>query len=158
MRTLWRALRHLASIAFRRRLSLQMEVVALRHQLCVYGRIRPSRFRLEPGDRLLWSCLSRLWPEWREGLYFVRPRAVLAWQKRRFRYHWRRKSRGGQPGRPAIDPEIRKLIQQISRANPRWGSPHLRRVLRSYVMHQGVSLSKSRGLATGVLLHKAASA
>ena len=62
---------------------------------------------------------------WRQGLRFVRPRTVLDWQKRRFREHWRRKSRSGQPGRPAIDPEIRNLIRRISSANPTWGSPRI---------------------------------
>ncbi len=125
MRALWRALGHLLSTAFRRRFSLQLEVVALRHQLAVYERSRPSRFRIEPGDRVLWSWLSRLWPGWRQGLHFVQPRAVLEWQKRRFCDHWRRKSQGGQPGRPRIDQELRELIRRISRANPGWGSPRI---------------------------------
>ena len=54
----------------------------------------------------------------------VRLRTVLEWQKRRLRDHWRRKSEG-RPGRPAVDPEIRALIRQISRANPSWGSPRI---------------------------------
>jgi transposase InsO family protein len=116
---------HLLSNAFRRRLSLQLEVVALRHQLSVYDRTRPRRFRIEPADRVLWSWLSRLWPDWRQAVYFVRPRAVLEWQERRFCDHWRRKSQGGRRGRPAIDPEIRELIRQLSRANPAWGSPRI---------------------------------
>ena len=59
------------------------------------------------------------------GLHFVRPRTVLEWQKRRCRDHWRRRSHGGRPGRPAIPPEIRKLIRRISRAEPNWGSPRI---------------------------------
>ena len=51
-----------------------------------------------------------LWPDGRKGLRFVRPRTVLEWQKRRFRDHWRRKSQGGRPGRPHIDPELRVKI------------------------------------------------
>jgi hypothetical protein len=92
MRALWRAFGHLISTALRRQLSLLLEVVELRHQLCVYERTRPPRFGIEPGDRVLWSWLARLWPRWRQGLRFVRPRAVLEWQKQRFRGHWRRKS------------------------------------------------------------------
>ena len=47
----------------------------------------------------------------RQGLRFVQPRALLEWQKRRFRNHWRRKSQGARPGRPAIDPQVRALIR-----------------------------------------------
>jgi len=124
MRVLWRALGHFLTTAFRRRVSLQLEVAALRHQLTVYERSRPRRFRIEPGDRVRWSWLARLWPGWRHGVRFVQPRTVLEWQKRRFRDHWSRKSQG-RPGRPAVDPDIRALIRQISRANPRWGSPRI---------------------------------
>jgi len=74
---------------------------------------------------VLWSWLARLWPGWRQGLHFVQPRTVLEWHKRRFRDHWRRKSQGGQPGRPPIDAEVRELIGRISRANPTWGSPRI---------------------------------
>jgi hypothetical protein len=41
----------------RSRLSLQLEVVALRHQLSVYER-SVKRARIRPGDRIRWSCLS----------------------------------------------------------------------------------------------------
>ncbi len=74
---------------------------------------------------MLWSWLARLWPAWRQGLHFVRPRAVLEWQKRRFRDHWRPKSEGGRPGRRRIDLELGELVRRISRANPTWGSPRI---------------------------------
>ena len=125
MQSLLLALAHFLSTAFRRRLSLQLEVVALRHQLAVYERSRPRRFRIEPGDRVLWSLLARLWPAWRQALRFVQTRTVLEWQRCRFRDHWRRKSQRGGPGRPRIDPELRELIRRISRANPSWGSPRI---------------------------------
>ena len=83
MRSLRRASGHLLFTALRGRLSLQLEVVARRHQLSVYERTRLRRFKVEPGDRMLWSWLSRVWPDWRSGLRFVQPRAVLEWQKRR---------------------------------------------------------------------------
>ena len=127
MRVLWCAFGHFLAAAFRGRLFLQLEIVALRHQLSVYERSRPQRFRLEPGDRVLWSWLARLWPQWRDRVRFVRPRTVLEWQKRRFRDHWRRKSEC-RPGRPAVDPEIRALIRKISRAQSKPGlSSHRRR-------------------------------
>ena len=53
----------LASL-FRSRLTLHLEIMALRHQLGVYPRGR-KRARLTPGDRVFWSFLARCWPEWR---------------------------------------------------------------------------------------------
>jgi putative transposase len=82
---------------FRSRLSMQMELIALRHQVAGYQQ-SISRPKLRSADRLLWVWLSRLWPGWQEALEFVQPRTVLAWQKKRFRDYWRRLSHNGKPG------------------------------------------------------------
>lgn len=34
--------------------------------------------------------------------------------------------RWGKPGRPAVSPEIRKQIRDMSRENPGWGAPRIR--------------------------------
>ena len=47
---------------FRGRAELELEVIALRHQLAVLCRQRPGRTRLSPLDRLLWIWLYRVWP------------------------------------------------------------------------------------------------
>ena len=47
---------------FRRRAVLELENLALRHQLHVLRRQRPGRPRLFAIDRLLWVWLYRLWP------------------------------------------------------------------------------------------------
>ena len=107
----------------RSRASLQLEVLALRHQLAVFQR-RPARARVEVADRLLWAWLSRAWSGWRNVLLFVQPSTVIAWQRRRFRDHWARLSRR-RPGRPAVATGVRDLIRTMSTANPRWGSPRL---------------------------------
>jgi hypothetical protein len=53
-----RALLALVASPFRSRLPLQLEILALRHQLTIYERsIRRPRVRLT--DRLFWSWLSR---------------------------------------------------------------------------------------------------
>src|ERR1700730_5246324 len=47
---------------FRSRAVLELENLALRHQLHVLRRQRPGRPRLFAIDRLLWVWLYRLWP------------------------------------------------------------------------------------------------
>ncbi|HTP28052.1 MAG TPA: hypothetical protein VMK12_20665, partial [Anaeromyxobacteraceae bacterium] len=75
--------------SFRSRAALQLEVLALRHQLAVYQR-RQARAHIEVPDRLFWAWLSRSWTGWRNVLVFVKPSTVIAWQRRRFRDHWAR--------------------------------------------------------------------
>ena len=93
-----RALLAFVIALFRSRHSMQLEILALRHQLAVYKQ-SVHRPRLRPTDRLFWMWLSRLWSRWQEALAFVQPRTVIAWQQRRFRDHWRRLSQCGTPGR-----------------------------------------------------------
>jgi hypothetical protein len=123
---------------FQLRLSMQMELMALRHQVAVYKQ-SVSRPKLWPSDRLLRAWLSRLWPGWQQALKFVQPRTVIAWQKKRFRDYWRRLSQSGKPGRPAIAKEVRELIQDMWRANPTWGSPRIVGELRKL----GIDVAKS---------------
>jgi putative transposase len=108
---------------FRSRSALQLEVLALRHQLAVYQR-RSTWPRRTIADRLLWACLSKAWVGWRHALVFVKPNTVIAWQHRRFRDHWARLSQG-RPGRPRLAKAVQDLIREMSSANPRWGSPRI---------------------------------
>jgi hypothetical protein len=48
------------------RRSLQLEILALRHQ---------------PTDRLFWAWLSRLWSGWQSALAFVQPHTMITWQR-----------------------------------------------------------------------------
>ncbi len=108
----------------RSRISLQMEIAALRHQLSVYQRTG-QRPRVKPSDRILWSYIAKVHRGWKAFLVFVQPRTVTQWQKRRFRDHWRRLCQSGKPGRPKVPKEVRNLIRRISKANPGWGSPRI---------------------------------
>ena len=108
----------------RSRAVLQLELLALRHQLQVLQRSRPQRLRLAQADRLLWVWLSRVWNEWRTALVIVKPETVIAWHRRAFHAFWRWKSRR-RIGRPAVPPDVRALIRSMSEANPRWGAPRM---------------------------------
>ena len=86
---------------FRSRLSLAIEILALRHQLSVlrqYGK----RTRIKVVDRLFWVWLSKIWSGWRDTVVFVKPSTVIAWQRKRFRDHWAMLSQRGKLGRPAL--------------------------------------------------------
>jgi hypothetical protein len=109
----------------RTRTSLQVEVLALRHQLAVLQRTKRRRAPLRAMDRLLWVALHRLWPEWRTALVLVKPETVIGWHRRGFRFYWNWKSRRGLIGRPGTPKEIRTLIRDMSSSNVLWGSPRL---------------------------------
>ena len=123
---------------FRSRLSMQLELIALRHQVTVYKQ-SITRPRLQATDRLFWVWLSRLWPGWQQALEFVQPRTVIAWQKKRFRVYWRRLSHSGKPGRPTLSKEVRELIRDMWRSNPCWGSPRIVGEMRKL----GIDVAKS---------------
>ena len=114
----------LVTTSVRSRMSLQAENAALRNQLSLY-RKSGQRPRIRPADRLLWCFIAKFWAGWRTALYFVQPRTVTTWQKKRFRDYWRALSQSAKPGRPRISRELRKLIERMWEANPTWGSPKI---------------------------------
>jgi putative transposase len=103
---------------------LQLEILALRHQLQVLERGRPRRVRLTMSDRWLWVVLARLWTGWRAAVVIVKPETVIAWHRRGFRLWWAWKSRSP-IGRPTVAADVRTLIRTIAQANPRWGAPRI---------------------------------
>ena len=58
MLALMTVLNSLLVCRLRRRAALELEVIALRHQLAVLRRQRPGRPKLTSMDRLLWVCLT----------------------------------------------------------------------------------------------------
>src|SRR3981189_2258861 len=108
----------------RSRAALQLEVLALRHQLQVLQRSR-RRIRLVKADRWLWALLSRIWTGWRSALVIVKPETVIAWHRKGFRLFWTWRVRHGQPGRPAVPKDVRELIRRMSRENPLSGAPRI---------------------------------
>src|SRR5260370_7611217 len=70
---------------FRSRAVVELENLALRHQLHVLRRKRPGRPRLFAIDRLLWVWLYRLWPRCLEVMVLVKTATVIQWHLQRFR-------------------------------------------------------------------------
>jgi putative transposase len=113
------------SSIFRSCAALQLENLALRHQIGVLQRSARKRPKLTPADRLLWVALSRIWRDWRSALAIVQPATVIAWHRAGFRLFWAWKVRRGQPRRPVISREVRDLIRRMCRENPSWGAPRV---------------------------------
>ncbi len=109
---------------FRGRAVLQLELLALRHQLATVERTSP-RPSLRSADRLLWVILSRILPNWREVVVIVKPETVIGWHRKGFRLFWIWKSRRRRDGRPTVPREVRDLIRRMSRENPLWGAPRI---------------------------------
>src|SRR5947207_14484013 len=113
------------SSILRSRAVIELENLALRHQIGVLQSAAATRPKLTSADLLLWICLPRLWRDWRSALAIVKPETVLAWHRAGFRLFWTWKVRRGQPGRPVLSREVRDLIRKMCRENPTWlCTPH----------------------------------
>jgi len=122
MLTLVRSIVSRFECRFRSRAVLELENLALRHQLHVLRRQWPGRPGLFAIDRLLWVWLYRIWPRCLDAMVLVKPATVVQWHRQGFRLFWSWRSKSG---RPSVDREIRALIRQMSSANRLWGAPRI---------------------------------
>ena len=108
----------------RSRAALEAEIWALRHQINVLRRGAPKTLSFNGIDRLIFVGLYRLFPRVCDALAIVKPDTIVRWHRAGFRWYWRWKSvrRGG---RPRVSAEIRRLIREMSIANPLWGAPRI---------------------------------
>ncbi|MDR2712843.1 MAG: integrase core domain-containing protein [Clostridiales bacterium] len=104
---------------FKSRFQKDLEILALRSQLAVFQQHvinhKITKPRLTDRFRRLWIFLSKNLPNWQDALVIVKPKTVIGWHKRLFKFYWRRKSRGG---RPKISPATIALIKRIHKENP----------------------------------------
>jgi hypothetical protein len=108
----------------RPRATLEAEILVLRQQINVLRRGNPKRFRFGSIDGLILAGVGRLFPKTYETLAIVRPDTVIGWHRAGFGSYWRWKSRR-RYGRPIVPLEIRRLIREVSIANPLWGAPRI---------------------------------
>src|ERR1700752_1303512 len=111
-------------LLFRSRVSLEAEILILRHQLNIQRRHAPKRLAFGAIDRLIFVGLYRLAPNTIKALTIVKPDTVIRWHRAGFRLYWRWKSRR-RGGRPTVPLEIRRLSREMSIANPLWGAPRI---------------------------------
>ena len=136
MLKLVRSIVSVVACRLRSRAVLELENLALRHQLHVLRRQRPGRPRLFAIDRWLWVWLYRIWPGCLDAVVLVKPATVVQWHRQGFRLFWRWRSRSG---RPSLDREIRKLIREMSNANPLWGAPRI----HGELLKLGIAISQA---------------
>ena len=136
--------------AMDRHLDLALENLALRQQLAIMEQhIKRSVIRTR--DRMFWVFLSMIWKDWKNALIVVQPETVIRWHWKGFKLFWKFRSRRRRAGRPAIDSDIRKLIEDMAKANLLWGAPRIHgEILRLGIEVHGRTVSKIiRGFRTG---------
>src|SRR3979411_152734 len=109
---------------FRSRAAIEAEILTLRPQIIVLRRTAAKKQTFGAIDRWGFVGLSRLFPRVLDALAIVRPGTVIKWHRAGFRLYWRWKSRP-RGGRPTVPLEIRRLIREMSIANPLWGAPRI---------------------------------
>src|SRR6266480_6958004 len=120
----------------RARATLEAEIWVLRQQINVLRRAVPGRQSSGIFDRLIFVGLYRLFPKACDALAIVKPDTIIRWHRAGFKAYWRWKSRR-RGGRPTLPPDIRKLIHEMSIANPLWGAPRIHGELLSSASKSG---------------------
>lgn len=124
MKTLIQTLFHRIASVLRERWYLQLEYLALWHQVEVLKR-SARRPRFDPADRCLWLILSCLWSRWPQALEITQADTVRKSKRQGLRHHLRGRRGRKRPGRPPIPAETRNLIREMSRDNRLWGAPRI---------------------------------
>ena len=117
MRDLCRLIGWMVVDLIRSRVMLEAEIWTLRQQINVLRRTAPKKLSFCAVDRMIFVGLYRLFPKICDALAIVKPDTLVRWHRAGFRSYWRWKSRR-RGGRPIVPVEIRRLIREMSIADP----------------------------------------
>src|SRR5258708_37290193 len=107
-------------LLFRSWASLAAEILVLRHQINILRRHSPKRQTFSARDRLIFAGLYRLAPTVLNALAVLKPRYRYKVAPRRVQIVLALEGTTSW-----LPTEIRKLIREMSIANPLWGAPRI---------------------------------
>jgi Integrase core domain len=116
---------YLLTLRLRKRSSLELEVIALRHQLSILRRKKGKQPALIlPADRYIWCWLYRTYPRAIKWMQIVKPHTVRNWHSRCFFFYWRARSQRAFVPRK-VKGELLRLILQMHNENTGWGAARI---------------------------------